>query len=93
MRTPWGLHGDYEESMRSPWKPVGDCKIQKDCLSGLQCPGFNKRGPRSFASILHNTYILPTEDEGLTKKALSNTDRLVPLREMCSTRRNTASLG
>ena len=30
VRTPWGLHEDYEDSMRTPWKPVGDCQIQQN---------------------------------------------------------------
>jgi hypothetical protein len=34
MWSPWGVHEDYVESMGSPWKPVGDCKVE---AHGVAC--------------------------------------------------------
>jgi hypothetical protein len=41
---------DYVESMGSPWKPVGDCKIQTVQYTALNCLD-GRASPREPASV------------------------------------------
>jgi hypothetical protein len=37
-----GLYMNFVESMRSPWKPVGDCKVQPLCPPSCHCPAHHR---------------------------------------------------
>ena len=33
MKSPCGLYMNFVESIGSPWKPVGDCKVERETAS------------------------------------------------------------